>query len=92
MVRFEWDPDKALRNLWKHGISFEEAATVFGDALAATVLDPDHSELEFRFVTMGTSKEDRLLVVAHSDAGEDVRILSARAATAHERKRYESET
>ena len=89
-VQFEWDPEKALRNHSKHRVSFEEATTVFGDALAATVPDPIHSKLEFRFVTMGMSIQNRLLVLGHSDAGESVRIISARVATAHESKRYES--
>jgi len=91
-VRFEWDPQKEVRNLRKHGVSFEEASTVFGDALAATILDPKHSELEVRFVTMGMSSEGRLLVVAHTDGEESIRIISARAATTHERRRYESGT
>lgn len=91
-VRFEWDPDKEARNLQKHGVSFVEASTVFGDALAATIPDSKHSELEFRFITMGTSSGNRLLVVSHTDAGESVRIISARMATAQERRRYESGT
>jgi uncharacterized DUF497 family protein len=91
-VRFEWDPQKEVRNLRKHGVSFEEASTVFGDGLAATIADPRHSEQEARFITMGLSSESRLLVVSHTDTGEDVRIISARVATAHERRRYESGT
>lgn len=74
----------------KHGVSFTEASTVFGDALAATITDREHSEEELRFITMGMSTENRLLVVAHSDTGEDMRIISARLATGQERKRYES--
>jgi uncharacterized protein len=91
-VRFEWDPEKEVRNLRKHGVSFVEASTVFGDALAATLSDPKHSELELRFLTMGMSSGSRLLVVSHTDAGEGVRIISARTATAQERRRYESGT
>jgi len=91
-VRFEWDPDKEARNLQKHGVSFTEASTVFGDALAATIPDFKHSELEFRFITMGMSSGNRLLVVSHTDLEESVRIISARTATAQERRRYESGT
>jgi uncharacterized protein len=89
-VRFEWDPEKEVRNLRKHGVSFVEASTVFGDALAATIPDSKHSELEVRFITMGMSAENRLLVVSHADAGESIRFISARPATAQERRRYES--
>ena len=91
-VRFEWDPEKEARNLRKHGVSFEEASTVFGDALAGTILDPRHSEFEVRFVTMGMSSGGQLLVVAHTDEDESIRIISARVATGHERRRYESGT
>jgi hypothetical protein len=91
-VRFEWDPEKEVRNLRKHGVSFEEASTVFGDGLAATIPDSKHSELEVRFITMGSSSGNRLLVVSHTDPGESVRIISARMATAQERRRYESGT
>jgi uncharacterized DUF497 family protein len=90
-VRFEWDPEKEVRNLRKHGVSFEEASTVFGDPLAATIPDARHSELEVRFITMGRSSGSRL-VVSHTVAGESIRIISARAATAQERRRYESGT
>ena len=69
-----------------------EASTVFGDPLAATIPDSKHSELEVRFITMGMSSGGRLLVVSHTDAGEGVRIISARTATALERRRYESGT
>jgi len=88
-VNFEWDPVKAARNRNKHGVSFHEAATVFGDPLAITYYDPDHSILERRFITIGTSNEGRLLVVAHADRDENVRIISARKATIRERKQYE---
>jgi uncharacterized DUF497 family protein len=91
-VRFEWDPEKEIRNLRKHGVSFEEASTVFGDALAATIPDTKHSEIEVRFLTMGMSSGSRLLVVSHTDAEESVRIISARTAIAQERRRYESGT
>jgi len=89
-VRFEWDPEKALLNLGKPMVSFEEASTVFGDPLAATIADPEHSEGELRFVTLGMSTASRLVVVAHSDTGERTRLISARVATGQERKRYES--
>jgi uncharacterized DUF497 family protein len=92
MVRFEWDPQKASHNRRKHGVSFIEASTVFGDVLAATIPDPRHSERELRFVTMGMSAQGRLLVVAHTDEEETVRIISARAASTQERRRYESGT
>jgi uncharacterized protein len=88
-MRFEWDPRKAAANLDKHRVSFEEASTVFGDPLAATVPDPLHSTHELRFVTMGLGKSGGLLVVVHADRDDVVRIISARAATPAERRRYE---
>jgi hypothetical protein len=88
-MEFEWDPDKAARNLAKHGVSFDEAATVFGDPLAMTYFDPDHSDEEDRFVTFGHSDQGRLLVVSHTDREVRVRIISARAATRKERRQYE---
>lgn len=91
-MRFEWDPWKADRNLLKHGVSFPEASTIFGDPLAATLNDSAHSELELRLVTMGLSSAGRLLVVAHTEDDEGIRIISAREATAPERRRYESGT
>ena len=86
---FEWDPNKARLNLRKHGVSFDEAATVFYDSLSATFDDPDHSEEEQRLITVGVSSQDRLLVVAHTERGNAVRIINARPATAHERKKHE---
>jgi len=91
-VEFEWDPEKAKRNYKKHRVSFEEAVTVFYDPLSATFADPDHSVGERRFITIGFSSRDRLLVVSHSERGEAVRIISARRATPRERKRHENET
>jgi uncharacterized DUF497 family protein len=88
-LQFEWDPAKAAENLAKHGVSFEEAATVFRDILSATGQDPDHSVGEERFVTFGVSTSGRLLVVAHTEHGDIIRIISARLATAGERKIYE---
>ena len=89
-MQFEWDRDKARRNLLKHRVSFDEAVTVFYDLLAATVDDPDHSIDERRCLTIGHSAHGRLLVVAHTDRGTAVRIISARRATAGERKRHET--
>lgn len=88
-MEFEWDPDKAAGNLAKHGVSFQEAATVFGDPLAITYFDPDHSADEDRFVTFGHSSGGALLVVCHTDRGDRVRIISARRATRRERKAHE---
>ncbi len=91
MIQFEWDPDKATRNERRHGISFTEASTVFEDPLAITIEDSDHSFGEFRFLTIGYTHERRLTVVAHADRDElAIRIISARRATANERKEYES--
>jgi uncharacterized protein len=90
-VNFEWDPSKAAQNRRKHGVSFHEAATAFGDPLALTYQDPDHSFEEQRFITVGLSSARRLLIVAHADRGESIRIISAREATVHERTNYEQE-
>jgi uncharacterized DUF497 family protein len=88
-MRFEWDPAKAARNLRKHRVSFEEAVSVFYDPLAVTGADPDHSEDEERFVTLGVSSGGRLLVVSHTQRGEAIRIIGAREATQWERRIYE---
>ena len=88
---FEWDPEKAHANHEKHGVSFHEAATVFGDPLSTTFPDPDHSEGERRFVTIGASKSGALLVVAHTEDDDTLRIISARYVTRHERRFYEEE-
>ncbi len=88
-MRFEWDKEKATTNLAKHGVSFEEAATVFGDPLSDTFDDPDHSAEERRFLIVGTSDRGRMLIVAHTDDGVVVRLISAREPTAGERKSYE---
>jgi len=88
-MQFEWDPEKAKLNLKKHGVSFEEVVTAFYDPLSATFDDPDHSVGEYRYITIGLSSRDRLLVVAHTERGKILRIISARLATAHERKRHE---
>ena len=89
-MRFEWDSEKATENLRKHRVSFDEATTVFFDPLSMTVPDPDHSIGERRFITMGASSGGRLLVVAHTDSGSTLRIISARSASASERERYET--
>ena len=88
-MEFEWDPRKAEINLRKHGISFTEAATVFGDDLAVTVSDPDHSDDEERYITIGWSSRRRLLMVSHAERGDKIRIISARELTKTERKEYE---
>ena len=77
-------------NRRKHGVTFEEAVAVFSDALAATFDDPDHSDVEMRLITVGRSAYGRLMVVCHTERGDLVRIISARLATAHERKGHES--
>ena len=89
-MQFEWDAEKAGRNFVKHGVSFDEAATVFGDPLAVTINDPDHSHQEQRFLTTGLSKRRRLIIVAHTDREGRVRIISSREVTARERSQYES--
>jgi len=88
-VRFEWDPRKAGENLRKHGVSFDEASSVFDDPLGITYLDPDHSEDEPRLVTFGYSSSSRLLVVSHIERGDTWRIINARPATRSEQKIYE---
>jgi uncharacterized DUF497 family protein len=88
---FEWD-DKAKANLAKHGVSFEEAATVFGDPLSLTIPDPAHSQVEDRFVIIGQSHTRRLLVVVHTDRGDNIRVISARRASRRERKAYEEDS
>ncbi len=91
-VEFEWDPKKAAKNLRKHGVSFNEAATVFADSLGTTVPDPDHSLAEDRYITVGMSGRRRLVIVAHTERGERIRIINARELTRAERKAYEEET
>ena len=88
-MKFEWDNAEANSNWDKHGVSFQEAATVFGDPLAGTFPDPDHSQGEERWLTVGVSAAGRLLVVAHTEHELTFRIVSARVATTHERNRDE---
>lgn len=89
MLQFEWDPGKAESNRRKHGLGFPEAATAFGDPLSLTIPDPEHSRGEERFILIGRTFRDRLVVVAHSEAGNNIRIISARPATNAERRHYE---
>ncbi|MBM3493043.1 MAG: BrnT family toxin [Armatimonadetes bacterium] len=88
-MEFEWDARKAAANLTKHRVSLVEAATVFGDPLAITVADPSHSFTEQRELTFGCCSDGRLLVVAHTERGGRMRLISARLATPRERKAYE---
>lgn len=89
-MTFQWDSDKASSNAKRHNVSFEEALAIFGDPLAITILDPDHSVGELRFLTTGQSRLQRLLVVAHTEREGEVRLISARLATRQEKRRYES--
>ncbi len=89
MLTFEWDANKARANLAKHAVSFQEATTVFGDPVSLTIPDPAHSQAENRFIILGRSHQDRILVVVHTERGDNVRIISARPASRRERKQYE---
>jgi hypothetical protein len=89
-VEFEWDPEKAAANAKKHGIDFAEAMTVFSDPLEVTISDPDHSEGEQRFVSIGLSTFQRLVVVVYTERAGRTRIINAREASSQERKHYES--
>lgn len=91
MMQFEWDPAKAKTNAGKHRIDFNEASTVFGDPLGITIFDPDHSEEEDRYITIGMSRAGRLLMIAHADRGDRIRIISARELGRKERDVYENE-
>jgi uncharacterized DUF497 family protein len=87
---FEWDPKKAASNVNDHGVSFDEATTVFGDILAMNMPDPDHSEGEQRFLVLGMSRASRLVVVTYAERPPRTRIISARLATGPERRKYET--
>jgi uncharacterized protein len=87
----EWDPAKAESNLQKHGVSFEEAATVLGDPLSISLADPDHSAAEERLLLLGRSLAGRLLIVSLTERGNSVRLISARAMTPREKRVYEHE-
>jgi uncharacterized DUF497 family protein len=88
-MRVTWDPDKAAANQQKHKVSFEEASTVLADPLSITGADPDHSVGEIRWITFGLSNRWRLLAVSHTEEGDTIHIISARAATRPERRLYE---
>ncbi len=89
-MQFEWNPDKAKSNLRKHGVLFHEASTVFKDPLSVTFPDPEHSYDEERYVIIGLSSANRILIVSHTDRADRVRIISAREATRNERRFYEN--
>jgi len=88
-LQFEWDSRKAQSNKRKHRVTFEEASTTFGEILSITIPDPAHSIGEDRFITIGTSANNNLIVVVHTDRDDIIRIISARKATASERRQYE---
>ncbi|MEE9322558.1 MAG: BrnT family toxin [Granulosicoccus sp.] len=88
-MEFTWDKYKGVANEKKHGVTFHEATTVFNDPLAVTFSDPDHSRLEYRYLTFGCSRFQRFLVVSHTDSENEVRIISARDMNKHERNIYE---
>jgi len=88
-LQFEWDPEKARSNVQKHGVTFDEASTAFRDPLSATIPDPLHSEDEDRFVLIGYSHRERLLVIVHTYRSHRIRLISARPATKRERRRHE---
>lgn len=91
-MRFSWDPRKASANVKKHGVSFDEASTAFADPLSITVPDPDHSTDETRFLLIGRSTRQRVLVVIHAERSEsDIRLISARPAIRRERRIYEED-
>jgi len=91
MLQFVWDREKAAANLRKHGVDFEEAATAFGDPLSITIPDPDHSAGEERWLLVGENGAGRLLVVAYTERANEIRLITARAATRRERQTYEEE-
>jgi uncharacterized DUF497 family protein len=90
-VQFEWDPAKDAENRRKHDVGFDEASTVFGDPFAITIGDPDHSFDEYRYQTAGYSRQNRLIIVAHTYRAGRIRIISARPVSATERRTYEGE-
>jgi uncharacterized DUF497 family protein len=91
-LSFEWDADKSKSNERKHRVSFDEASTVFADPHALTIYDPDHSDEEDRYLSLGYSDRNRLLVVSFTDREDRIRIISARIASRRERKQYEEES
>ncbi len=88
-LKFEWDRRKSILNIKKHGVSFEDAATAFGDPLSVTIHDPKHSNDEDRFLLLGETQDKKLVVVAHTDRKDTIRLINARPATRQERKDYE---
>ena len=88
-LSFEWDENKAKNNLAKHGVSFEEAATVFADEHSLTIADPKHSQLEDRLIILGKSPKRQILVAVHTIRGDNIRMISARRASKKERAKYE---
>ena len=90
-LKFEWDRRKAASNFKKHGVTFEEAATAFGDPLSVTIHDPNHSNDEDRFLLLGETRGKKLVIVAHTDRNDTIRIISARPATGGERENYEKD-
>ena len=88
-LKFEWDRRKAVLNIKKHGMSFEDAATAFGDPLSVTIHDPKHSDDEDRFLLLGETQDKKLVVVAHTDRKDTIRLINARPATRQEREDYE---
>jgi uncharacterized DUF497 family protein len=90
-LQFEWDEEKATSNLRKHGVSFEECITVFGDPQTLTIFDEEHSDQEDRYIDMGRSAIGRVLVVVYTERGESIRIISCRRATSAERRQYEQQ-
>ena len=88
-LRFEWDEAKAVTNARKHGVSFEEATTIFGDPNASTIFDVKHSDEEDRFIDIGLSASGRVLIVVYTERGARIRIISCRKATPAERRQYE---
>jgi len=88
-LTFEWDSRKARSDLAKHGVGFQEAPTIFGDPLSLTIPDPEHSLSEKRYITVGRAFSGKLLVVVHTERGDNIRIVSARRASRRERKFYE---
>jgi len=90
-MSFEWDEDKAGANLEKHGVSFEESQTVFDDPLFVDFYDLEHSYDEHRYIILGASNQGRLLTVSYTERGDNIRLISAREATAAERRAYEKD-
>jgi uncharacterized DUF497 family protein len=91
LLEFEWDNKKNQSNIKKHSVSFNEAVTVFKDPCSLCYFDPDHSDEEFRFILIGVSENNNILVVSYTERDDNIRVISARKATKHERLCYEQE-